>query len=424
MSDSFEIGSADCIRYLTECEIQTIVDKCILLSNSIPLKSAQSFRLKSQSKLASELRLVKLKSGLLETFTNILYEKHRKSSITPGESVGILCAQSIGEMNTQMTLNSFHHAGISEAAMTSGVPKFQELLSATRNPKLVNMSIYFIKRPSTLKELIHLSRNKIQHLLLKDITTKNWVCEKKSRIVLELDWKSLYKYTVYPMDIIARIKREFPDVNPYVSETMNLIIGVPTDTLQDEEGKFENVKELLNKVVRPEILKVPISGIPNIKNIFYEKTVNGDGDNEWFIRTEGSNFLKVLSTVGVDSERTLSNHVWDIYNNLGIEAARNALLCEFKSIMGKINPLHTHLLVDRMTFGGTISSISRYTMKKEESSVLGKASFEESLDHFLKASFIGTVEKTNGNSASIVCGKKTRAGTGFMKLMINLNLYK
>jgi DNA-directed RNA polymerase beta' subunit len=410
-------------RPLTECEIQTIVSKCILLSKTIPFKSAESFRKKAQRKLADELRLVKLKPCLLETFTKILYDKHRQSSIIPGESVGILCAQSIGEMNTQMTLNSFHHAGISEAAMTSGVPKFQELLSATRNPKLVNMSIFFIKRPSTLKELIHLSRNKIQYLLLQDVITKHWVSEKNSHIVLELDWKKLYKYTVYPMDIIVRIKREFPDVSPYISEIMNLIIDVPTHTLQDEEGKFENVGELLNKVVRPEILKVPISGIPNIKNIFYEKTANDDGDNEWFIRTEGSNFLKVLSTVDVDAERTLSNHVWDIYNNLGIEAARTALLSEFKSIMGKINPVHTHLLVDRMTFGGTISSISRYTMKKEESSVLGKASFEESLDHFLKASFIGTTEKTNGNSASIVCGKKTRAGTGFMKLMIDIDSY-
>jgi DNA-directed RNA polymerase beta' subunit len=410
-------------RPFTDFEIDQITDRCILLSKTIPIKSAKSFRKKNRRKLADELRLVKLKPSLIGKFTEVLCGKYQQAAISPGESVGILCAQSIGEMNTQMTLNSFHHAGISEAAMTSGVPKFQELLSATRNPKLVNMSIFFIKRPSTLKELIHLSRNKIQHLLLKDIITKNWVSETESQIILELNWKTMYKYTIYPVDIILRIKREFPDVNSYISETMNLIISVPTDTLRDENENFENVGELLNKVVRPEILKVPISGVPNIKNIFYEKKINDDGDTEWFIRTEGSNFLKVLSTEGVDAERTMSNHVWDIYNNLGIEAARNALLCEFESIMAKINPVHTNLLVDRMTFGGTINSISRYTMKKEQSSVLGKASFEESLDHFLKASFIGTTENTNGNSASIVCGKKTRAGTGFMKLMIDLDAY-
>jgi DNA-directed RNA polymerase beta' subunit len=89
--------------------------------------------------------------------------------------------------------------------------------------------------------------------------------------------------------------------------------------------------------------------------------------------------------------------------------------------MGGINNSHTDILVDRMTFSGTINSISRYTLKTENSSVLGKASFEESLENFLQASIAGTLDTTTGNSASIVCGKKSRAGTGFVSLKVDLN---
>jgi DNA-directed RNA polymerase beta' subunit len=89
--------------------------------------------------------------------------------------------------------------------------------------------------------------------------------------------------------------------------------------------------------------------------------------------------------------------------------------------MGGINNSHTDILVDRMTFSGTINSISRYTLKTENSSVLGKASFEESLENFLQASIAGTLDTTTGNSASIVCGKKSRAGTGFVSLKVDLD---
>jgi DNA-directed RNA polymerase beta' subunit len=124
---------------------------------------------------------------------------------------------------------------------------------------------------------------------------------------------------------------------------------------------------------------------------------------------------------GVDTERTVSNNIWDIYNKLGIEAARESFKREFKEIMGGISDAHTSILVDRMTFSGTISSISRYTLKREKSSVFGKASFEESLENFLQASISGTLDDVRGNSASIVCGKKTRAGTGFMSLRMDLD---
>ena len=116
--------------------------------------------------------------------------------------------------------------------------------------------------------------------------------------------------------------------------------------------------------------------------------------------------------------------MWDIYDIFGVEAAHQFLLNEFNDIMKGINTSHTGVIVSRMTFNGTVSSISRYTLKNECSSVLGKASFEESLENFVQAAASGTIDSTTGTSASIVCGKKTKTGTGFMDLKIDLPMLR
>ncbi len=95
-----------------------------------------------------------------------------------------------------------------------------------------------------------------------------------------------------------------------------------------------------------------------------------------------------------------------------------------QTIISGMGELHLEILVDRMTYAGHVCSISRYTLKNERSSVMGKASFEESLENFLQASIAGSKENGCGNSASIVCGKKTRAGTGFMSLKVDLSMLK
>ena len=151
------------IRFLTAKEIRSIVS-CVRLNRSIPLNLARSNQLRTQQRLCDELKNIQLHPSKIEEFSRLIEKKYNASIIQPGESVGILCAQSIGEMNTQMTLNSFHHAGLSEAAVTTGVPKFQEILSATKNPKIVNYRIYFKKRPKTLEEIQDLSRTKIKNV--------------------------------------------------------------------------------------------------------------------------------------------------------------------------------------------------------------------------------------------------------------------
>jgi DNA-directed RNA polymerase beta' subunit len=172
----------------------------------------------------------------------------------------------------------------------------------------------------------------------------------------------------------------------------------------------------MEECVLPTIQKQVMFGIPGIQNIYF--LLDKDTD-EWMLETDGSNFRVLLGHPLVDMTRIHSNNVWDIYDNLGIEAARLFLISEFESIMEGINICHIKLLVEKMTFTGTISSISRYTLRKDESGPLSKASFEESVDHMVKSAFAGDVEKTRGVSASIICGKRASIGTGVIELKIN-----
>tara|TARA_B110000285_G_scaffold228642_1_gene291924 strand:- start:2946 stop:4172 length:1227 start_codon:yes stop_codon:yes gene_type:complete len=399
---------------LSESQKKELTD-IIPLSNSIPYASALAFQNKTREMFNFQLAGIRLNPDKFEEFKTIIETRYKKSKISPGESVGVVCAQSIGQMNTQMTLNSFHHAGISEAAMTAGVPKFQELLSATKNPKIVNSSVYFIHRPRTLDEIISACAGKLKCLYLKNVIM-SWK-QVEDTIEFDFDWKILYRYGVYPSDVVLRLRKAFEDVNVGIEPSNNCPILVVTPIIND--NTIDTV-EYVNEIVIPNLLSVIVSGIPGVKDIFYEKIVIDD-DEEWFARTVGSNYNSIMIMQGVDTQRTTSNNIWDIYNRMGIEAARESLRKEFLSIMGGINSAHTDILVDRMTFSGIVNSISRYTLKSEESSVLGKASFEESLENFIQASIAGTFEGATGNSAAIVCGKKSRAGTGFVSLRVDLD---
>ncbi len=408
------------IPLLKKTQIRKILDE-IPLQKYIPAASAESVRSRIRSELERQLKKIRLKPEKFEQFKDEIVKKYNHSIATAGESVGILCAQSIGQMNTQMTLNSFHHAGISEAAMTAGVPKFQELLSATQNPKIVNSTVYFIKRPQSLEEIIQLCSGKFKALRLRDITSdwsKTTDANGASCVEFSLDWKMLYRFGVYPQEVVEKLAKistyEVCMARPLsdaFKEDLMPIIRVSFDELDSFSVSLHEVPKLQSYLV---------SGIEEIDHIFYEKYVDQDGDEEWFVRTVGCNFQQICLTPGVDTERTISNNVWDIYKHLGIEAAREALLHEFTSIMGSINSGHTQILIDRMTYDGIVRSISRYTLKKENSSVFGKASFEESLENFIQASVSGAYDSCTGNSASIVCGKKSRAGTGFFDLKLDL----
>jgi len=238
----------------------------------------------------------------------------------------------------------------------------------------------------------------------------------------------LFKYRITIDEIAKRIEDEWEDLHCVFSSQelsrLDVFVDVSKIEFTEEQLLFvtpENTNEIyLEEVVLPTLEKYVFFGIPGIENIYYTK----DSDDTWFVETDGSNFRKLLGHPLIDYTRLYSNNVWDVYQSLGIEAAKQLLIIEFQQLMDGINVCHTKLLVEKMTFTGSISSISRYTLRKDECGPLSKASFEESVEHMIKSGFNGDVEHCKGVSASIICGNRSKMGTGFFDMKINIKQIK
>lgn len=345
--------------------------------------------------------------------------------------------------------DSFHRAGLTEKAMTVGVPRCKELLSATSKPKTKVSRIFFKSDANgELKDLRDAIGHSIVGLTFNDISVEMiavldkepepWYdlfsilyedkfgnleeLEYTNCIDVTLDMEKLYGYRLSLPDIANVVVGEYRDVavvfSPPSIGKMHIYFDTNGITLPPERAYYNGTEETpfiyLEEVVIPILEKFTITGIPGISNIFYNKQ-----DGEWIAEADGSNLQGLMAHPLVDDTRTMSNNVWDIFHTLGIEAARQFLLEEFGSIMDGINLCHPTLLFDRMTHGGSIASMSRYTTRDEESGPLGKASFEESMKNFEDAGARGDTEKTIGVSASTICGKMAKIGTGIATILID-----
>jgi DNA-directed RNA polymerase subunit A" len=348
------------------------------------------------------------------------------------------------------TLNTFHKAGQGDKTVTTGVPRFQELLNATKSPRMVNCKIYFKEGNSNIQELRQTVGHNFKCLTLPDISEniemklnkepEEWYepfkilyndrfSEHEHCVSVKFDKKMLFKYRINLAEIAERIENEWDDLHCVFSSQdkgrVDIFVDVEKVKFTEKQLVFvtdENAHEIyIEECVIPNLEKLVFFGIPGIQNIYYTRDTLTD---EWYIETDGSNFKQLLGNPLVDMKRLHSNNVWDIYQTLGIEAAKRFLVMEFESLMEGINLCHVRLLVEKMTFTGGISSISRYTLRKDTCGPLSKASFEESVDHFVKAGFNGEIEKCHGVSASIICGSRANIGTGFMDLKVDINQLK
>ena len=340
--------------------------------------------------------------------------------------------------------------------MTQGVPRFQELLNATKDPANINHKIYFKKGFENVENLRKEVGHTIAGLTLKDISESMEVCINKESeswyesykvlyndnfseytdcISIKLNKKKMFEHKLCVEEVVKIIDEEYSDLycvfSPPSHNQLDIFVDTTHAELPENRVLFidsENANEIyLEECVQPILEKMYVCGIPGITEIFYTKD---EKVNRWFIETNAinsksissqySSFKKILSHPGIDNTTTVSNNMWDIYDTFGIEATRQFLIEEFLEIMDGINDCHAKLLVDRMCHSGTIASITRYTLRKDEAGPFCRASFEETVDQFLNAGVQGQIEPTKGVSASIICGKRSSIGSGMMDLRINI----
>jgi DNA-directed RNA polymerase II subunit RPB1 len=440
---------------LTNEEIEFIID-FIKPQVGIPLDSAMSIVENNKERFRKQLRGQEVYTEIIPQLKGEIERNYFNTLVQAGESVGIICAQSIGEKQTQTCLNTFHSAGISNKTMTTGVPRFQELINATKNPKMVNHKIYFNEGRDSIENLRNVVGHTITCLTLSDISKsitveynkepEDWYevykvfyndefTRFKNCVIVKLNMGKLFENKLTIEKIATVISSEFSDLHcvfsPCQIGEIHIFVDTSDITLPEDRIMFinkENAVEIyLEECVVTTVSEIHVCGISSIEEIFYSQD---DKTKEWLIETNAipnknanklNAYKKLLSLDHIDFTRTMSNNIWDIYEVLGIEAVKEFLIEEFTNIMDGINSCHTKLLVDRMLHGGGIASITRYTLKKDECGPMGKASFEESLDNFLNAGAAGIIEPTEGVSSAIICGKRANIGTGMVELKADFN---
>jgi DNA-directed RNA polymerase II subunit RPB1 len=411
----------------------------------------------------------RLNNLAFEYVIETIYKLHMDSLIQPNEMVGPIAAQSIGEPATQMTLNTFHFAGISEKSnVTRGVPRLKELLHLSKTLKAPSLTIYLDDDISSTKTSCQQILNQIELTLLNDILLsinvfydpddKNTLveedkdllqiysmfsgmdevlteedCGSKWIIRLEFDKEKILNKDITMEMIYHKMSIQFPDeVNCVYSDDNSSKLIFRMRLIKDKKTGFDKINDLnyIKTFIKNLREKVVIKGISDINSVSMfknNKYVLEDKSwkqkEEWVLDTNGINLIEILQHPKVDNTRTLSNDVYEVLNTFGIEAAREVIMSEIREVIdgagSYVNYRHLNLLCDIMTHKGALMSIDRFGINRAATGPLAKCSFEETTDQLFKAAVFGEADKLNGVSANIMMGQLAPAGTGNCEILLD-----
>jgi DNA-directed RNA polymerase subunit A" len=358
--------------------------------------------------LAKKLHGLKLSKKRLHEVLQRIADKYEVHSIDANESAGIVSAQSIGEPGTQMTMRTFHYAGVAEMNVTLGLPRLIEIVDARRVPSTPIMEI-FVKS----------SHNEL---------------EKMKRIATEIEMTSLEDVADIETDLVGMRVLAYPDDHRMKSrgvawselEDKLKKLGEPQEVRRQVGNTEKKTKAIVVEAGEPSFKKLQriieqlrtarIKGIDGIRRAIIRKR-----GAEYVIYTEGSNLSKILELPYVDATRTTTNSIQEIYEVLGIEAARNAIVNEAYSTLQEqgltVDIRHIMLVADMMSNDGDVKAIGRHGISGRKSSVLARAAFEITAHHLLRAAITGEVDYLDGVAENVIVGQPVTLGTGAVNLV-------
>eukprot|EP00798_Chlamydomonas_sp_ICE-L_P002152 gene2152-18202_t len=364
----------------------------------------------------------------LEAFLIQCLTKYESKRIDPGSTVGAVGAQSIGEPGTQMTLKTFHFAGVASMNVTLGVPRIKEIINGAKNISTPIMKVTLdVDNDAKAARII---KGRLERTTLGEIAHHIKVVFKpgapgtgnvhgQASISIRLDMAAVDALQlgldghVVKQAILnhPRIKLKEEHVRAVAED--KVIVYPPDIGRQQMLFTMEALIAVLPKVI--------VVGIPTAIRAVMSKDAK---TSKHALLVEGTNFQAVMATGGVDGRLTVTNHVWEIEKYLGIEAARATIMSEIVNVMGShgmsIDARHTMLLADCMTYKGEVLGITRFGIAKMKDSVLHTASFEKTADHLFDAAIHGRCDDVVGVSESIIMGMPMPVGTGLFKLRHNV----
>jgi DNA-directed RNA polymerase subunit A" len=360
--------------------------------------------------------------------TKVLREVARRfgrAEVDAHESVGIIAAQSIGEPGTQMTLRTFHYAGVAEMNVTLGLPRLIELVDARRVPSTPMMTVHVDKKLKNDREAVERIALQIEVTTVPDVAAIGTVVE-DLKVVVSPQAPLLaargVKRAELEAALLEHLDRRLFALQPGAGsgETRAFEIHLTdTSAKATKSRKEELVEEMPYKkllLASEEAKAVQIKGVAGIRRALIRRE-----KDEYVIYTEGSNLDGVLGIPGVDAARTTTNSVFEIYRVYGVEAARAALIHEANRTLAEqglgVDIRHLMLVADLMTNEGDIRAIGRHGISGKKSSVLARAAFEITAAHLLRAAIIGEVDELKGVAENIIVGQPITLGTGAVNLV-------
>jgi DNA-directed RNA polymerase II subunit RPB1 len=388
--------------------------------------------------------------------------KYIKSRVHPGEMVGPLAAQSIGEPTTQLTLYTFHSAGTVKANATQGVPRIQELLSVSHNPKNPSNTIYLIPSMATSQDSAISVMKEIQKTTLRDVTKSVRIYYDpnplSSDTFVQEDREILLTYEKFSvsqgqtcispwimrleLDSDQMITRNVTDMTLITSKIRNNKIlrvfdCIHTDTnseklvLRITFGNDMAKNALSLRFIEDKLLDTILTGVDGIGRVFprevkdelvYDERIGAyKALKQYVLDSEGTNLFDLFTKANVDATRTFSDDIYEVLDVFGIETARMTMYEELMKVFVTeyVNYRHVCLLVDAMTYHGHFIAIDRFGMNKLENGVLAKSSFEQTSKILFDAAVSGEFDTMRGVSANIMFGQKPPCGTGFVDILID-----
>ena len=421
----------------------------------------------------------------LEILLETIILDYKRAVVAPGEMVGMIAAQSIGEPTTQMTLNTFHFAGVaSKSNVTRGVPRIEEILSLSASLKNPSLTVYLKNEDESDREKASTIQYMLEHTQLQEIVKSIDICfdpddfntlidedketmiqyrefenmvnecleqgaqpeesEKSKWIIrMELDPEVMLEKNITMDDVNFTLNNSYKDevscvYSDYNSEKLVFRIRMnavksksskPTKNPLDQSDQIYLLKNfqdrLLNNVVLRGVKNINKVILRKVKDNLVEKSGVYTKQDIWVLDTIGTNLLDVLGLDYIDSKRTTSNDIVEIFNVLGMEAARQSIYNELADVIEfdgtYLNFHHMALLCDRMTSGQKMTSIFRHGINNDDIGPIAKASFEETPEMFLKAARHAELDTMRGISANVMCGQEGFYGTAAFQVVLDIN---
>jgi len=378
---------------------ETIKEEAAKLSGEVPdliIHQLQASLVKvSKDKAITKEQLKEVINGVKNAYN--------KAMVEPGEAVGTVAAQSIGEPGTQMTLRTFHYAGVAELNVTLGLPRLIEIIDARKAPSAALMTIYLKEAHAKSREKARAFAQKIELTTVEDVALQTEVDLINSVFIITLDRTRMQRRDLTPTKAAATIK-EIPKVDVSI-EGYKLRLKPETTSLTELRRLVTKVKSL------------PLRGIKGITRV----VVKMEGD-EYVVYTEGSNLADILVMPEVDAARTSTNNIHEIESVLGIEAARNSIINEAVKTLDEqgldVDIRHIMLVADMMTATGAVSQVGRHGVSGDKSSVLARASFEITTKHLIDACVHGESDRLDGIIENVIAGQPIPIGTGSVELVM------